>query len=155
MITGMAEVPRCSPGQLGAVREAFRRIGVGDDERRWRLHATSELLGIPAVGSTRDLDTIQAGKLIRILAQFTTEAELAAAVAAVKRQKQRERFLLQPAAALACHGDGPLVMTSPARGGAAGTRAWPGSSAAAWHWLATRSSRVEEVPDGLGQHAAR
>lgn len=101
----MAEVPRLSPGQLGAVREAFRRLNVGDDERPWRLYATSLLLGLPTtIGTTRDLTTVQAGKLFRLLAGFADEADLQAAVAAARRRRMRERFFVQLAAALAQQG---------------------------------------------------
>jgi hypothetical protein len=56
------------------------------------------------VGSTRDLDTIQAGKLIRILGTFDSEADLQAAVAAIRRERVRERFFARLAVALAQQG---------------------------------------------------
>lgn len=100
----MADVPRLSVGQLGRIREEFRRIGLGDDERPWRLAASATLLGIPGQPhSTKDLTAAQARQLRVILAQFDSEADLEAAVAAVRRERQRAKFFNQLAVALSRH----------------------------------------------------
>ena len=124
----MADVPRLSAGQLGAIRERFRQLGLGDDERPWRLSASAALLGLSHLDTTKDLDTVQAGKLVRLLASFDDEADLQIAVAAIRRERVRERFFTRLAVALAQQG--------PWR-----SHPLPG--------------QLEEVPDAPGHHAAR
>lgn len=63
-----------TPNQVGAIHGEFRRLGIGDRDKR--LAITAELLGLGELDSTTDLVMGEAGRLIGILRQTRDRSEL-------------------------------------------------------------------------------
>ncbi|HEY1621757.1 MAG TPA: hypothetical protein VGG25_29320 [Streptosporangiaceae bacterium] len=64
--------------QLGAVLGEFRRLGLDRPaDRAERLAVSAELLGLDGLDSTRDLVMGEAGRLVSILRNTASRAELA------------------------------------------------------------------------------
>jgi hypothetical protein len=62
--------------QLGAVMHEFRRLGFAEGDRGERLAVSGAVLGLDALGSTRDLTMGQAGQLVRALMAYTERGSL-------------------------------------------------------------------------------
>lgn len=101
-MTGLA-----SPAQVAALNNRFWYLGYRPADRQARLAACAVLLGVESLASAKDLTAGQAGRLVRVLGEFSTSSELQAALdAAAKpagwRQADEVRAVLVVLVATAC-----------------------------------------------------
>ena len=73
---------RASTGQAGIIHTHFGRLGFGDDEREQRLVATAVIAGVESVTSTKDLDEVQARRVMDTLSRCRDRDALIALLAA-------------------------------------------------------------------------
>ena len=73
---------RASTGQAGIIHTHFGRLGFGDDEREQRLVATAVIAGVQSVTSTKDLDEVQARRVMDTLSRCKARDALIALLAA-------------------------------------------------------------------------
>jgi hypothetical protein len=73
---------RASTGQAGIIHTHFGRLGFGDDEREQRLAATAVIAGVESVASTKDLDEVQARRVMDTLSRCRDRDALIALLAA-------------------------------------------------------------------------
>jgi ERF superfamily len=73
---------RASTGQAGIIHTHFGRLGFGDDEREQRLVATAVIAGVESVTSTKDLDEVQARRVMDTLSRCKDRDTLIALLAA-------------------------------------------------------------------------
>jgi hypothetical protein len=74
------ETEPCTPHQVGALHEGYRRLGLAGPRHRGSRHAIGAgLLGLAEVDGWRDLTKGQAGSLLRSLQDFTSADEAIAA----------------------------------------------------------------------------
>lgn len=76
--SGERRQPSATPGQVGAIREHFERLGYGDADRDARLRATARIARSGAIGSTKELTSEQAARVLVAVRDVTDAAALQA-----------------------------------------------------------------------------